>query len=188
MLYKIIAMMILIGFYFFYIARIVIQTKQSIKTNQMGKGNKSRKVLLIERIMSVATIMVIVVEICSVFLVEPLFPVAVIVVGIIIGFLAVIIFGLATTTMNKSWRVGIPEEKTTIVTHGIYSISRNPAFLAFDMLYLSIVLIFFNVPLLICSAWAVIMLHLQILQEEQWLSQTFSDEYRQYSSKVGRYL
>lgn len=44
-------------FYVFYFAKIVLQKKQSIKTNQMGTGNKPKKVLVIERIMSAATVL-----------------------------------------------------------------------------------------------------------------------------------
>lgn len=42
--------------------------------------------------------------------------------------IAVLFFALATNTMKNSWRVGIPEEKTALVTKGVYKWSRNPAF------------------------------------------------------------
>lgn len=48
MVYQIIAILILITFYTFYFAKIIIQKKQSIKTNQMGIGNKPKNVVLIE--------------------------------------------------------------------------------------------------------------------------------------------
>lgn len=44
MIFQIIAILILLVFYTFYFAKIVIQKKQSIKTNQMGSGNKPKKV------------------------------------------------------------------------------------------------------------------------------------------------
>lgn len=87
-------------------------------------------------------------------------------IGIAIGIMGVLSFALATITMQDSWRVGILEEKTVFVTNGIYKWSRNPAFVGFDLLYLSICLLYFNIPLLMVSLWAAIMLHLQILQEE----------------------
>ena len=62
MIYQGITIVLLLTFYTFYIAKLVIQKKQSIKTNQMGMGNKPKKVLVIERIMSVATILVIVAQ------------------------------------------------------------------------------------------------------------------------------
>lgn len=188
MLTKIWAISILAAFYFFYIAKMLIQAGQSIKTNQAGKGNKPLKVRIIERIMSLAAILTIIAEIISIFAITPVFPKPVVLLGAVTGIVAVALFATAVITMKKSWRVGIPEEKTAIVTNGIYRISRNPAFLSFDLLYLSMALMFFNIPLLLCSVWAAVMLHLQILQEEKWLDQMFGEEYRNYSRKVMRYL
>ena len=43
--------------------------------------------------------------------------------------------------MRDFWRAGISEtDKTELVTEGIYQISRNPAFLGFDVLYFGILL------------------------------------------------
>lgn len=188
MLYQISAIAILLAFYSFYIRKIIIQRKQSIKTNQMGMGNKEKKVLWTERIMSVATVLTIVAEVISIFLTDGFFTIPIRIIGIVIGVLAVVVFAMATITMKNSWRVGIPEEKTNIITSGIYGFSRNPAFVGFDLLYISILLLFFNIPLLLISVWAMIMLHLQILQEEKWLSVTFGDEYEAYRRKVCRYI
>lgn len=188
MMYSMTGVMILAGFYFFYMAKIVMQSKKSIKTNQMGIGNKPKKVLIIEKTVSIATSLTVVAEVISIFAVNTDFPAVMRISGTIIGILSVIIFAFATITMKDSWRAGIPEKKTDIITDGIYSISRNPAFLGFDLLYLSILLMFFNIPLLICSAWAAVMLHIQILQEENWLAETFGDEYEEYCVKTRRYL
>ena len=43
--------------------------------------------------------------------------------------------------MKDSWRAGVSyEEKTDLITSGIYQISCNPAFLGFDLVYVGIVL------------------------------------------------
>jgi len=168
--------------------KIVIQKKLSIKTNQMGVGNKPKKVLLIERIMSVATVLVCVISVYSIFLVKQFPATEIRVLGIIIGIIGVVFFASATITMKTSWRVGIPEEKTALVTQGIYSISRNPAFVGFDLLYLSTCLMFFNIPLLLVSVWAAVMLHLQILQEEKYMHHMFGDEYDTYKKHTSRYF
>lgn len=43
--------------------------------------------------------------------------------------------------MRDSWRVGVSKtDRTELVTSGIYQISRNPAFLGFDLLYIGILL------------------------------------------------
>ena len=188
MIYQIIAILILVTFYMFYFAKIIIQKKQSIKTNQMGIGNKSKKVLVIERIMSVATVLTCIISVCSIFCVKRYIISELRIVGIALGIIAVIFFASATITMKTSWRVGIPEEKTTLVTDGIYKWSRNPAFVGFDLLYCSICLMFFNLPLVIVSVWAAIMLHLQILQEEEHMHNMFGDVYDEYKNHTLRYL
>lgn len=188
MFFQISAITILIAFYGFYIAKIKLQKKQSIKTNQMGIGNKPKKVLLIERIMSVATVLAIVVDVCSIFVVKKCPIVQIRIVGLLIGSLSVIFFALATITMKNSWRVGIPEEKTALVTNGIYKWSRNPAFVGFDLLYLSMCFLFYNIPLLVVSAWAAVMLHLQILQEEDHMIKMFGEDYITYMEHTFRYF
>ena len=188
MIFQIIATLILLVFYMFYFAKIVIQKKQSIKTNQMGIGNKPKNVLRIERIMSCATVLTCVIGVCSIFLVK-CFPITEVrIVGVLAGVLGVLFFALATITMKTSWRVGIPEEKTALVTQGIYGWSRNPAFVGFDLLYLSVCLMFFNIPLLLVSLWAAVMLHLQILQEENHMHHMFGEEYDVYKKHTLRYL
>ena len=187
MLYQVVAILIMLVFYTFYFAKIIIQKKQSIKTNQMGVGNKPRRVLLIERIMSIATVLTIVFEVSSILLVKNDLPEALRIGGIIIGVVAVLFFAAATITMKNSWRVGIPEEKTALVTEGIYRWSRNPAFVSFDLLYLSICLMFFNVPLVVISTWAAVMLHLQIPQEEEHMEKMFGEEYVEYKEHTMRY-
>ena len=188
MMYQIIAILILITFYVFYFAKIIIQKKQSIKTNQMGIGNKPTKVLMIERVMSVATVLTCIISVLSIFLVKR-YPMAEIrIAGVIIGVIAVFFFALATITMKNSWRVGIPEEKTNLITNGIYKWSRNPAFVGFDLLYLSVCLMFFNIPLVLVSVWAAVMLHLQILQEEEHMHRMFGEAYEEYRKHTLRYL
>ena len=188
MMYQIIASLILVTFYTFYFAKIIIQKRQSIKTNQMGIGNKPKKVLIIERIMSVATVLACIIGVLSIFFVRNYLTVEIRIAGIIFGVIAVLFFALATITMKNSWRVGIPEEKTTLITKGIYKWSRNPAFVGFDLLYLSICLMFFNFPLVFVSAWAAVMLHLQILQEEEHMHRMFGEEYEEYRKQTLRYL
>lgn len=188
MFYQITAIFILAVFYAFYFAKILLQKKQHIKTNQMGAGNKPANVLFIERIMSVATVLVCVVGIFSIFFTKQYLPTAVRIAGIPVGILAVCFFASAAITMKSSWRVGIPEEKTSLVTGGIYKWSRNPAFLGFDLLYLSMCLMFFNIPLLLVSAWAAVMLHMQILQEEAHMHRMFGEAYDRYQKHTFRYF
>lgn len=47
---------------------------------------------------------------------------------------------------------------------------------------------FFNWVLLIFSVFAMVMLHLQILQEEKYLPDVFGGEYVSYKESVCRYI
>lgn len=92
--------------------------------------------------------------------------------------------------MQDSWRAGVSKtDKTELVTKGIYQISRNPAFLGFDLVYIGMILMFFNWILFIVSMFAMIMFHLQIVNvEEDFLLESFGDEYLSYKKKVCRYV
>ena len=188
MFFQLSALMILLVYYGFYMAKILVQKKQSIKTNQMGIGNKPKKVLLIEKTMSIATVLAVAAEVLSIFFVKNVPALPVRIAGLVFGILAVFLFASATITMKNSWRVGIPEEKTALVTNGIYSWSRNPAFVGFDCLYLSMCLMFFNIPLVAVSLWAAVMLHLQILQEEEHMKKMCGKAYMDYMKHTCRYF
>ncbi len=76
----------------------------------MGVGNKSKKVLLIERIMSCATILACIVGVCSIFLVKQLPMTGVRIAGIVVGILGVIFFATATISRktpkeNKAMKI-----------------------------------------------------------------------------------
>lgn len=186
---KYIELLILSMFYAVYAGKMILQKRKGIQTDQIAKGKKETKIFCIELTMKIATYSVVIVEVLSLFLVPPCLPKTLVVGSVFLGFIGDILFAVSVVTMKDSWRAGIAEnDKTEMITGGIYSISRNPAFLAFDCIYISLLLMSFNWILLIFSVFAMIMLHLQILQEELFLSQTFGAEYNDYKSKVRRYL
>jgi protein-S-isoprenylcysteine O-methyltransferase Ste14 len=91
--------------------------------------------------------------------------------------------------MKDSWRAGIPDnDKTTMVTNGIYSISRNPAFVGFYLTYVGILITFFNWILLLFTMFSIMLLHLQVLKEEEYLPMVFGNDYMIYRKQVGRYI
>lgn len=51
-----------------------------------------------------------------------------------------------------------------------------------------ILLMYFNPVLLVCSILAMVLFHLQILQEERFLSDTFGREYQEYRAHTCRYF
>lgn len=187
--YQIGGILILLLFYGIYIGKIISQKKKGITTDQIAKGKEKGNRFYIEIIMKLATYSVVAVELISILMGYSLLGFHGKVSGLILGLLGDLLFGVAVWTMRDSWRAGIAEnDKTTIVTSGIYKWSRNPAFLAFDLVYIGLLIMYFNWILLIFTLWAMVMLHLQILQEETYLPSVFGEAYLEYKKHTLRYL
>ncbi len=189
MTYKIIAILIMIAFYGVYCIKLISQRKQGIQTNLLGKG-KEGFVKAIEISLKIVTFIVPIVELISIYMNTYIEITWIRVLGCILGILGVGVFVISILTMRDSWRAGVPnDEKTELVTTGIYAYSRNPAFLGFDLIYLSILFMFFNWGLLVITVLTVVMFHLQIVKvEEDFLIKTFGEEYLEYRKKVCRYI
>ena len=189
MLYQIFGLLILAGFYGCYFAKMIAQRKQGIETDQIGKG-KVGIVRAIEITMKVATYLAPLVEIASILRNAAALPDGARIAGVFIGVAGVAVFITSVVTMRDSWRAGVSEtDKTELITSGIYQFSRNPAFLGFDLVYIGILLMFFNPLLFAASAFAMLMLHLQIVNvEEDFLMSAFGEKYLEYRRKVCRYI
>lgn len=189
MIFQIIAIVILTVFYGCYFTKMISQRKKGIPTDQIGKG-KVGFVKFIEVTMKIITIIVPIAEIISIILNTSVLPVWARVVAISIAVTGVAVFITSVVTMRDSWRAGVSKtDKTELVTSGIYSFSRNPAFLGFDLVYIGILLMFFNLILFIISVFGVVIFHLQIVNvEEDFLIDTFREEYINYKKKVCRYF
>lgn len=189
MTFQIIAVMILFVFYGCYFGKMIIQKRKGIRTDQLGKGKKGF-VKFVEVTMKIITIIVPIVEVISLALNISCMPLWLRVIGILLAFAGTVIFICSVVTMRDSWRAGVSgTDKTELVTNGIYQISRNPAFLGFNLVYIGILLMFFNWGLFIASAFAIVMFHLQIVNvEEDFLVEAFGEDYLDYRRKVNRYL
>lgn len=189
MIFKITGTAILLAFYGCYFFKMIAQRKKGIVTDQMGKG-KTGFVRTVECTMRVATVIVPITEVISIALGISHLPTWARIIGVVIGIAGVVVFVTAVLTMRDNWRAGVSEtDKTEIVTNGIFSISRNPAFLGFDLVYLGILLMFFNPILLVLSGFAALMLHLQIVNvEENHMLIAFGDDYLKYKKRVWRYF
>lgn len=165
------------------------QRRQGIQTDQMGKG-KAGKTKAIELTMKTATFLVLIVEVISIWRSASSMPPAMRVIGFVLAVCGDVVFIVSVLTMRDSWRAGVSEtDKTELVTDGIYQISRNPAFLGFDLVYLGILLMFFNWILCAASIFPAVMFHIQIVNvEEPFLAKAFGKPYEEYKRTVNRYL
>lgn len=182
------ALLVLVIFYGIYFAKMLAQRRQGIQTRQIGRV-KEKSVHIVELLMSIATLAAPVIQMLSIIFGWNHMPANARFTGFCIGMLGDIIFLASVLCMKDSWRAGIPDkDRTTLVTTGIYRYSRNPAFLGFDFMYVGLLLMYFNLSMLVVSAFAIIMLHLQILQEERYLTENYGESYREYRKHVFRYL
>lgn len=187
-IFQILTTLILLAFYGCYYAKKIGQKKKGIQTTQIGKGKQGIS-LYIENAMGIATSCVVIAEIISIALDWTTSPAGVRIAGLVISALGVALFITAMLTMRDSWRAGVSKDKTELVTTGIFRISRNPAFLGFDLMYLGVLMVFFNWVLLLFSIFAIFMLHMQIVNnEEDAMLLAFGDEYLDYKKRVNRYF
>jgi protein-S-isoprenylcysteine O-methyltransferase Ste14 len=108
-----------------------------------------------------------------------------ILVGIAIAVAGVIEFRRARTTVDPRY----PESSTSIVTSGIYRVTRNPMYLGF-LLWLIALATFLANPLALAGpvVFVAYMNRFQIRPEERALSARFGSSYDSYLTRVRRWI
>ena len=103
--------------------------------------------------------------------------------------------GLAVTlgaqwSMGDSWRVGVdPAERTELVTHGPFSVVRNPIYAGVIPFFAGIALLVPNLVAIGGFALLVAGLEAQTrLVEEPYLRQVHGSAYADYAARVGRFV
>jgi protein-S-isoprenylcysteine O-methyltransferase Ste14 len=96
---------------------------------------------------------------------------------------------VASLTLKKSWRIGVEQnEKTELITAGIYKFSRNSYFLSYDLVLVGMVFGLWS-PFLILPVLITIMLfHPMMLKEEKYLENKHQGNYIRYKREVRRYF
>lgn len=109
--------------------------------------------------------------------------------------IALFMFGLAATfyaqvAMGESWRIGVDEEeRTDLVTSGPFGAVRNPIFSAMLPTSLGLTLLVPNAVAVVGFVALVVALEIQVrLVEEPYLVKVHGQRYRDYASRVGRFV
>jgi len=105
--------------------------------------------------------------------------------GLVTCTLGVVEFKRAKTTVNPTK----PQSSSSLVTSGVYRLTRNPMYLGFLLMLAGWAAVTANmVAFLVLPAFVVYMNHFQIKPEERALMSIFGDEFRTYSSRVRRWI
>lgn len=94
MFWGITAILILLVFYSIYISKMLLQKKQGIQTDQIAKREKWDKIFYTELLMKIATYSVVLAEGVSIFTVEPVLPIGILMIGVLLGIAGDIIFAV----------------------------------------------------------------------------------------------
>jgi len=97
---------------------------------------------------------------------------------------------VAQFTMGRSWRIGVdPEEKTELVTGGLFACVRNPIFSGMLAFWCGIALVAPNVLTIAAPFVAWLGVELQVRGvEEPYLLRVHGAAYRAYAARTGRLL
>jgi protein-S-isoprenylcysteine O-methyltransferase Ste14 len=109
--------------------------------------------------------------------------------GTLIVLAGLLIFALALWSFADSWRIGI--DRTTpgaLVTGGIFGWTRNPIYIALDLIFSGTFLLQGRMLFLLLALALVFLLHHQVRREEGYLVTAYGDAYRKYCTRVGRYV
>ncbi len=106
-------------------------------------------------------------------------------VGAFIILLGIASFWRAKTTVNPMQ----PQTTSSLVTTGIYTLTRNPMYLGFLLLLLAWAIFLSNAAALFALPLFVIYMNkFQIEPEERALDSLFNEQYRAYTSRVRRWI
>lgn len=96
---------------------------------------------------------------------------------------------IAQWQMSRSWRIGIDEtHKTELVTHGLFSISRNPIFLGLIITMAGMFLILPNAMTFALTVITYLVIQIQIRLEEEFLERQHGQAYLHYKQKARRLI
>lgn len=108
--------------------------------------------------------------------------------------LALLLASLAWTAtaqmqMGASWRIGIDKQNRTDLVHkGLFTVSRNPIFLAMRISLLGVFLIIPSAVTLLTLVLGDVLMQIQVRLEEEHLRDLHGEAYENYRGQVRRWI
>jgi protein-S-isoprenylcysteine O-methyltransferase Ste14 len=110
-------------------------------------------------------------------------------VGVVVAIVGIVMTVIAQFAMGNSWRIGVDnDERTALVTGGVFSLVRNPIFTSMLVTSLGLMMTIPNVLSVAGLVLLVVALEVQVRYvEEPYLLNAQADNYRAYARRVGRF-
>jgi protein-S-isoprenylcysteine O-methyltransferase Ste14 len=110
--------------------------------------------------------------------------------GAVLAVIGVLTSIVAQLHLGASWRIGVdPQERTELVTDGIFALARNPIFTAMVVTALGLALLVPNPVALVAAVTLLVSVQLQVRAvEEPYLARTHGPAYAAYAARVGRFV
>ncbi|MDH5231228.1 MAG: isoprenylcysteine carboxylmethyltransferase family protein [Gammaproteobacteria bacterium] len=110
--------------------------------------------------------------------------------GILFCLVGILLTSLSQIQMGTEWRIGVDEnEKTKLITHGVYSKIRNPIYTGVIIFGLGLVVLIPNIIMIMLAllGYAAIELHVRKV-EEPHLEKLHGQLFTNYKNSTGRYF
>ncbi len=108
--------------------------------------------------------------------------------GLWICAVAVVLIAVAQRQMGESFRIGIDDAKTALVSRGLFRWIRNPIYTGMLAIFLGVMLVIPCAASLLLGAGAAAAIAIRTRLEERNLRALHGDAYRAYAAGVGRFV
>lgn len=111
-------------------------------------------------------------------------------VAVLLSLSGLVIIITAQLQMGNSWRVGVdPHEKTTLITHGLFQVVRNPIYSGVILFVLGLLILLPHPIMFVGSSigWIGIQMQVRYVEEPQMIKYHHTD-YLHYARQVGRFM
>jgi protein-S-isoprenylcysteine O-methyltransferase Ste14 len=95
---------------------------------------------------------------------------------------------MASISLGKSTKVGLPSGDTQLKTAGVYQYSRNPMYVGVHLFTLAAIILRPDLLTIAAGIYSMVVHHFIIQSEEKFLAKRFGAPYLEYMGKVRRYL
>lgn len=188
--YRILGLVLVAGFYGLYAVMQFTLRRRNIVASVLVHGGRRGRALAVELALMLWSIGMTAVQVASLITGwQWRMPGLVRVLGLLLMAAVVAMLALTTLTIRGALRAGISSKDTSLlIVHGIYSQTRNPTSLAFDLLYVGTVLVCPNVATVLGAFLSIGLMHLQIRWQEAYSARELGEPYLAYCARTPRYL